>query len=159
MLYASVPNEFAVIALQVIITGSFRACSIYSYLLFICLFTLFTLSVMPCSLASHWNFRLWVKDFAGGTVCIWVLVLGFLGVIVLGKRKTGTCLYLIFLCSIDRNALVWLDWFNAWSRHWGNGIAAMAAFAPPRQLCGMLLWFSWSNLMAEKFQRLSVLVL
>src|SRR3954453_21508846 len=155
IVFALFQLKFAIIT-PALITGSFaERVRFSSYLLFMCLFSIFIYSPL-----AHWTWhpdgflhKLGVLDFAGGTVVH--MSAGFAalaGAMVLGRRKT----HLAGEPHVPANVpfvllgtgMLWFAWFgfNAGSALAANGTAAMA-FATTNTASGaaMLGWmfFDW----------------
>jgi len=132
VVFAVFQLKFAIIT-PALITGSFaERVRFTSYLLFLCLFSIF----IYCPLA-HWTWhpqgflhKLGVLDFAGGTVVH--MSAGLAGALVLGRRK----IHLASEPQIPANipfvllgtGMLWFGWFgfNAGSAGAASGQAAMA---------------------------------
>jgi len=135
VLFAAFQLKFAIIT-PALITGSFaERIRFWSYLIFMCLFTLF----IYCPIA-HWVwhpegflFKLGVLDFAGGAVIhLSAGIAALVGAIVLGRRKThinkekhvsGNIPYILL-----GTGLLWFGWFgfNAGSSLQANEVAINA---------------------------------
>jgi Amt family ammonium transporter len=165
MLYALFQMKFAVIA-PAIITGSFaERVRFISYLLFICLFTLFIYAPLchavwyPTGiLGSYFG----VKDFAGGTVVH--MSAGFAalaGVIVLGKRKNSNHVPTNIPFVLLGTGMLWFGWigFNAGSSLEANGVAAMAfATTTTASAAAMLTWIFFDRLNGRKVSALGACI-
>jgi Amt family ammonium transporter len=165
MLYALFQMKFAVIA-PAIITGSFaERVRFISYLLFICLFTLFIYAPLchavwyPTGiLGSYFG----VKDFAGGTVVH--MSAGFAalaGVIVLGKRKNSKHVPTNIPFVLLGTGMLWFGWigFNAGSSLEANGVAAMAfATTTTASAAAMLTWIFFDRINGRKVSALGACI-
>lgn len=165
MLFALFQMKFAVIA-PAIITGSFaERVRFISYLLFICLFTLFIYAPLCHSvwyptgiLGSYFG----VKDFAGGTVVH--MSAGFAalaGVIVLGKRKNSRHVPTNIPFVLLGTGMLWFGWigFNAGSSLEANGVAAMAfATTTTASAAAMLAWIFFDRINGRKVSALGACI-
>lgn len=165
MLFALFQMKFAVIA-PAIITGSFaERVRFISYLLFICLFTLFIYAPLchavwyPTGiLGSYFG----VKDFAGGTVVH--MSAGFAalaGVIVLGKRNNSSHVPTNIPFVLLGTGMLWFGWigFNAGSSLEANGVAAMAfATTTTASAAAMLTWIFYDRLNGRKVSALGACI-
>jgi Amt family ammonium transporter len=165
MLFALFQMKFAVIA-PAIITGSFaERVRFISYLLFICLFTLFIYAPLchavwyPTGiLGSYFG----VKDFAGGTVVH--MSAGFAalaGVIVLGKRKNSRHVPTNIPFVLLGTGMLWFGWigFNAGSSLEANGVAAMAfATTTTASAAAMLAWIFFDRINGRKVSALGACI-
>ncbi|MFV5693973.1 ammonium transporter [Flavobacterium sp. LB3P122] len=165
MLFALFQMKFAVIA-PAIITGSFaERVRFISYLLFICLFTLFIYAPLCHSvwyptgiLGSYFG----VKDFAGGTVVH--MSAGFAalaGVIVLGKRKNSRHVPTNIPFVLLGTGMLWFGWigFNAGSSLEANGVAAMAfATTTTASAAAMLTWIFFDRINGRKVSALGACI-
>ncbi|MFM2368288.1 MAG: hypothetical protein RL619_588 [Bacteroidota bacterium] len=165
MLFALFQMKFAVIA-PAIITGSFaERVRFISYLLFICLFTLFIYAPLCHSvwyptgiLGSYFG----VKDFAGGTVVH--MSAGFAalaGVIVLGKRKNSRHVPTNIPFVLLGTGMLWFGWigFNAGSSLEANGVAAMAfATTTTASAAAMLTWVFFDRINGRKVSALGACI-
>ncbi|TRX00625.1 ammonium transporter [Flavobacterium gawalongense] len=165
MLFALFQMKFAVIA-PAIITGSFaERVRFISYLLFICLFTLFIYAPLCHSvwyptgiLGSYFG----VKDFAGGTVVH--MSAGFAalaGVIVLGKRKNSRHVPTNIPFVLLGTGMLWFGWigFNAGSSLEANGVAAMAfATTTTASAAAMLAWIFFDRINGRKVSSLGACI-
>ena len=165
MLFALFQMKFAVIA-PAIITGSFaERVRFISYLLFICLFTLFIYAPLchavwyPTGiLGSYFG----VKDFAGGTVVH--MSAGFAalaGVIVLGKRKNSRHVPTNIPFVLLGTGMLWFGWigFNAGSSLEANGVAAMAfATTTTASAAAMLTWIFFDRINGRKVSALGACI-
>ncbi|GEP50137.1 ammonium transporter [Flavobacterium noncentrifugens] len=165
MLFALFQMKFAVIT-PAIITGSFaERVRFISYLLFICLFTLFIYAPL-CHSVWHPNGILGtyfgVKDFAGGTVVH--MSAGFAalaGVIVLGKRKNSNHIPTNIPFVLLGTGMLWFGWFgfNAGSALAANGTAAMAfATTTTASAAAMLTWIFFERLNGRKVSALGACI-
>jgi len=165
MLFALFQMKFAVIT-PAIITGSFaERVRFISYLLFICLFTLFIYAPL-CHSVWHPNGILGtyfgVKDFAGGTVVH--MSAGFAalaGVIVLGKRKNSNHIPTNIPFVLLGTGMLWFGWFgfNAGSALAANGTAAMAfATTTTASAAAMLTWIFYERLNGRKVSALGACI-
>ncbi|MBX7224545.1 MAG: ammonium transporter [Chitinophagales bacterium] len=161
VLYAMFQLKFAIIT-PALITGSFaERVKFSSYLLFICLFSLFIYAPLahmtwhPDGLLRKWG----VLDFAGGTVVH--MSAGFAalaGAIFLGKRKVMLNVNHAHEASniprvIIGTGLLWFGWFgfNAGSALAANGTAAMSlATTNTAAAAAMLTWLFLDNIRGNK---------
>ncbi len=165
MLFALFQMKFAVIA-PAIITGSFaERVRFISYLLFICLFTLFIYAPLchavwyPTGiLGSYFG----VKDFAGGTVVH--MSAGFAalaGVLALGKRKNSNHIPTNIPFVLMGTGMLWFGWFgfNAGSALGANGTAAMAfATTTTASAAAMLTWIFFDRINGRKVSALGACI-
>ena len=165
MLFALFQMKFAVIA-PAIITGSFaERVRFISYLLFICLFTIFIYAPLCHSvwyptgiLGSYFG----VKDFAGGTVVH--MSAGFAalaGVMVLGKRNNSNHVPTNIPFVLLGTGMLWFGWigFNAGSSLEANGVAAMAfATTTTASAAAMLTWIFFDRLNGRKVSALGACI-
>jgi Amt family ammonium transporter len=165
MLFALFQMKFAVIA-PAIITGSFaERVRFISYLLFICLFTIFIYAPLCHSvwyptgiLGSYFG----VKDFAGGTVVH--MSAGFAalaGVMVLGKRNDSNHVPTNIPFVLLGTGMLWFGWigFNAGSSLEANGVAAMAfATTTTASAAAMLTWIFFDRLNGRKVSALGACI-
>jgi ammonium transporter, Amt family len=165
MLFALFQMKFAVIA-PAIITGSFaERVRFISYLLFICLFTIFIYAPLchavwyPTGiLGSYFG----VKDFAGGTVVH--MSAGFAalaGVLVLGKRKNNNHVPTNIPFVLLGTGMLWFGWigFNAGSSLEANGVAAMAfATTTTASAAAMLTWIFFDRINGRKVSALGACI-
>ena len=160
VLFALFHLKFAIIT-PALITGSFaERVRFWSYVLFICLFTLF----IYCPIA-HWTWhpdgflRRWgVLDFAGGTVVH--MSAGFAalaGALVLGRRKihevSGTHAPANIPFVMLGTGMLWFGWFgfNAGSALAASGQAALAfATTNTASAAAALAWISFDVLRGRK---------
>lgn len=165
MLFALFQMKFAVIT-PAIITGSFAERMVFiSFLLFICLFTLFIYAPL-CHSVWHPNGILGtyfgVKDFAGGTVVH--MSAGFAalaGALVLGKRKNSKLIPTNIPFVLLGTGMLWFGWFgfNAGSAMAANGIAAMAfATTTTASASAMLTWVFFERINGRKVSALGACV-
>lgn len=165
MLFALFQMKFAVIT-PAIITGSFaERVRFISYLLFICLFTLFIYTPL-CHAVWHPNGILGtyfgVKDFAGGTVVH--MSAGFAalaGAIVFGKRKNSKHIPTNIPFVLLGTGMLWFGWFgfNAGSALAANGTAAMAfATTTTASASAMLTWIFFERLNGRKVSALGACI-
>lgn len=165
MLYALFQMKFAVIA-PAIITGSFaERVRFISYLLFICLFTLFIYAPLchavwyPTGILGSF---FGVKDFAGGTVVH--MSAGFAalaGVIVLGKRNNSNHVPTNIPFVLLGTGMLWFGWigFNAGSSLEANGVAAMAfATTTTASAAAMLTWIFYDRINGRKVSALGACI-
>lgn len=165
MLYALFQMKFAVIA-PAIITGSFaERVRFISYLLFICLFTLFIYAPLchavwyPTGILGSF---FGVKDFAGGTVVH--MSAGFAalaGVIVLGKRNNSNHVPTNIPFVLLGTGMLWFGWigFNAGSSLEANGVAAMAfATTTTASAAAMLTWIFFDRINGRKVSALGACI-
>src|SRR5437667_7853014 len=160
IVFALFQLKFAIIT-PALITGSFaERVRFTSYLLFLCLFSIF----IYCPLA-HWTWhpsgflhKLGVLDFAGGTVVHMSAGLAALaGAIVLGRRKTHqageahTPANIPFV--ILGTGMLWFGWFgfNAGSALSASGQAAMAfATTNTASAAAALAWIFFDGTRGQK---------
>ncbi|NMH28292.1 ammonium transporter [Flavobacterium silvaticum] len=165
MLFALFQMKFAVIT-PAIITGSFaERVRFISFLLFICLFTLFIYAPL-CHSVWHPSGILGtyfgVKDFAGGTVVH--MSAGFAalaGAIVLGKRKNSRHIPTNIPFVLLGTGMLWFGWFgfNAGSALAANGTAAMAfATTTTASAAAMLTWLFFERLNGRKVSAMGACV-
>ena len=165
MLFALFQMKFAIIT-PAIITGSFaERVRFISYLLFICLFTLFIYAPL-CHSVWHPSGILGtyfgVKDFAGGTVVH--MSAGFAalaGVLVLGKRKNSNHIPTNIPFVLLGTGMLWFGWFgfNAGSALAANGVAAMAfATTTTASAAAMLTWIFFDRLNGRKVSALGACI-
>lgn len=165
VLFALFQMKFAVIT-PAIITGSFaERVRFISYLLFICLFTLFIYTPL-CHMVWHPNGLLGsyfgVKDFAGGTVVH--MSAGFAalaGVLVLGKRKNSEHIPTNIPFVLLGTGMLWFGWFgfNAGSALAANATAAMAfATTTVASASAMLTWIFFDRLHGRKVSALGACI-
>ena len=165
MLFALFQMKFAVIT-PAIITGSFaERVRFISFLLFICLFTIFIYTPL-CHSVWHPNGILGtyfgVKDFAGGTVVH--MSAGFAalaGALVLGKRKNSNHIPTNIPFVLLGTGMLWFGWFgfNAGSALAANGTAAMAfATTTTASAAAMLTWIFFERLNGRKVSALGACV-
>lgn len=165
ILFALFQMKFAVIT-PAIITGSFaERVRFISYLLFICLFTLFIYTPL-CHMVWHPDGLLGgyfgVKDFAGGTVVH--MSAGFAalaGVLVLGKRKNSEHIPTNIPFVLLGTGMLWFGWFgfNAGSALAADGTAAMAfATTTVASATAMLTWIFFDRLNGRKVSALGACI-
>ncbi|WP_374549305.1 ammonium transporter [Flavobacterium sp.] len=165
ILYALFQMKFAVIT-PAIITGALaERIRFISFLLFICLFTLFIYTPL-CHMIWHPNGLLGsyfgVKDFAGGTVVH--MSAGFAalaGVIVLGKRKNSEHIPTNIPFVLLGTGMLWFGWFgfNAGSALAANGTAAMAfATTTIASASAMMTWVFFDRLNGRKVSALGACI-
>ena len=165
MLFALFQMKFAVIT-PAIITGSFaERVRFVSFLLFICLFTIFIYAPL-CHSVWHPNGILGtyfgVKDFAGGTVVH--MSAGFAalaGALVLGKRKNSNHIPTNIPFVLLGTGMLWFGWFgfNAGSALAANGTAAMAfATTTSASAAAMLTWIFFERLNGRKVSALGACI-
>jgi len=165
ILFALFQMKFAVIT-PAIITGSFaERVRFISYLLFICLFTLFIYTPL-CHMVWHPNGLLGayfgIKDFAGGTVVH--MSAGFAalaGVLVLGKRKNSDHIPTNIPFVLLGTGLLWFGWFgfNAGSSLAANGTAAMAfATTTIASATAMITWIFFDRINGRKVSALGACI-
>ena len=160
ILFALFQLKFAIIT-PALITGSFaERVRFASYLLFMCLFSIFVYSPL-----AHWTWhpdgflhKLGVLDFAGGTVVH--MSAGFAalaGAMVLGRRRTHqageahTPANIPFV--ILGTGMLWLGWFgfNAGSALSASGQAAMAfATTNTASAAAGLAWIFFDGMRGQK---------
>jgi Amt family ammonium transporter len=165
ILYALFQMKFAVIT-PAIITGALaERIRFISFLLFICLFTLFIYTPL-CHMVWHPNGLLGsyfgVKDFAGGTVVH--MSAGFAalaGVLVLGKRKNSEHIPTNIPFVLLGTGMLWFGWFgfNAGSALAANATAAMAfATTTIASASAMLTWVFFDRLNGRKVSALGACI-
>jgi len=165
ILFALFQMKFAVIT-PAIITGSFaERVRFISYLLFICLFTLFIYTPL-CHMVWHPNGLLGsyfgVKDFAGGTVVH--MSAGFAalaGVLVLGKRKNSEHIPTNIPFVLLGTGMLWFGWFgfNAGSALAANSTAAIAfATTTVASASAMLTWIFFDRINGRKASALGACI-
>ncbi len=165
VLFALFQMKFAVIT-PAIITGSFaERVRFISYLLFICLFTLFIYTPL-CHMIWHPNgllgAYLGVKDFAGGTVVH--MSAGFAalaGVLYLGKRKNSEHIPTNIPFVLLGTGMLWFGWFgfNAGSSLAANGTAAMAfATTTIASASAMMTWIFFDRINGRKVSALGACI-
>lgn len=165
ILFALFQMKFAVIT-PAIITGSFaERVRFISYLLFICLFTLFIYTPL-CHMVWHPNGLLGsyfgVKDFAGGTVVH--MSAGFAalaGVLVLGKRKNSEHIPTNIPFVLLGTGMLWFGWFgfNAGSALAANSTAAVAfATTTVASASAMLTWIFFDRINGRKASALGACI-
>lgn len=165
VLFALFQMKFAVIT-PAIITGSFaERVRFISYLLFICLFTLFIYTPL-CHMVWHPNGLLGayfgVKDFAGGTVVH--MSAGFAalaGVLYLGKRKNSEHIPTNIPFVLLGTGMLWFGWFgfNAGSSLAANGTAAMAfATTTIASASAMMTWIFFDRVNGRKVSALGACI-
>jgi Amt family ammonium transporter len=165
MLFALFQMKFAVIA-PAIITGSFaERVRFISYLLFICLFSIFIYSPLchavwyPTGILGSF---FGVKDFAGGTVVH--MSAGFAalaGVLVLGKRKNSNHVPTNIPFVLLGTGMLWFGWigFNAGSSMEANGVAAMAfGTTTTASAAAMLTWIFFDRINGRKVSALGACI-
>ncbi len=160
IVFALFQLKFAIIT-PALITGSFaERVRFSSYLLFMCLFSLFIYSPL-----AHWTWhpdgflhKMGVLDFAGGTVVH--MSAGFAalaGAMVLGRRKTHkageshTPANIPFV--ILGTGMLWFGWFgfNAGSALSASGLAAMAfATTNTASASAALAWIFFDRMRGQK---------
>ena len=165
ILFALFQMKFAIIT-PAIITGALaERIRFISFLLFICLFTLFIYTSL-CHMIWHPNGLLGsyfgVKDFAGGTVVH--MSAGFAalaGVIVLGKRKNSEHIPTNIPFVLLGTGMLWFGWFgfNAGSALAANATAAMAfATTTVASASAMLTWVFFDRLNGRKVSALGACI-
>lgn len=165
ILYALFQMKFAVIT-PAIITGALaERIRFISFLLFICLFTLFIYTPL-CHMIWHPNGLLCgyfgVKDFAGGTVVH--MSAGFAalaGVLVLGKRKKSEHIPTNIPFVLLGTGMLWFGWFgfNAGSALAANATAAMAfATTTIASASSMMTWIFFDRLNGRKVSALGACI-
>ncbi|MFC4738565.1 ammonium transporter [Flavobacterium ponti] len=165
ILFALFQMKFAVIT-PAIITGSFaERVRFISYLLFICLFTLFIYTPL-CHMVWHPNGLLGayfgIKDFAGGTVVH--MSAGFAalaGVLTLGKRKNSEHIPTNIPFVLLGTGMLWFGWFgfNAGSSLAANGTAAMAfATTTIASASAMITWIFFDRINGRKVSALGACI-
>jgi Amt family ammonium transporter len=160
IMFALFQLKFAIIT-PALITGSFaERVRFTSYLLFMCLFSIFIYAPL-----AHWTWhpegflhKLGVLDFAGGTVVHMSAGLAALaGAIVLGRRKTHqageahTPANVPFV--ILGTGMLWFGWFgfNAGSALSASGQAAMAfATTNTASAAAALAWIFFDGMRGQK---------
>lgn len=135
VLFAGYQMKFAIITPALIIGAFAERIKFWSYLIFICLFTIF----IYCPLA-HWTwhpdgflFKWGVLDFAGGTVVhISAGIAALVGALVLGRRqvhlKQENHMPVNVPYVLLGTGLLWFGWFgfNAGSALAANNVAVLA---------------------------------
>jgi Amt family ammonium transporter len=165
ILFALFQMKFAVIT-PAIITGALaERIRFISFLLFICLFTLFIYTPL-CHMIWHPNGLLGsyfgVKDFAGGTVVH--MSAGFAalaGVLVLGKRKNSEHIPTNIPFVLLGTGMLWFGWFgfNAGSALAANATAAMAfATTTIASASAMVTWVFFDRLNGRKVSALGACI-
>jgi Amt family ammonium transporter len=165
MLFAMFQMKFAVIT-PAIITGSFaERVRFISFLLFICLFTLFIYAPL-CHSVWHPNGILGtffgIKDFAGGTVVH--MSAGFAalaGALTLGKRRKSNHVPTNIPFVLLGTGMLWFGWFgfNAGSALAANGTAAMSfATTTTASAAAMLTWIFFERLNGRKVSALGACI-
>ncbi len=165
ILFALFQMKFAVIT-PAIITGALaERIRFISFLLFICLFTIFIYAPL-CHMIWHPHGLLGgyfgVKDFAGGTVVH--MSAGFAalaGVRVLGKRQHSEHIPTNIPFVLLGTGLLWFGWFgfNAGSALAANGTAAMAfATTTIASASAMLTWVFFDRLNGRKVSALGACI-
>ncbi len=165
ILFALFQMKFAVIT-PAIITGSFaERVRFVSYLLFICLFTVFIYAPL-CHMVWHPNGLLGayfgVKDFAGGTVVH--MSAGFAalaGVLVLGKRNNREHIPTNIPFVLLGTGMLWFGWFgfNAGSALAANGTAAMAfATTTIASAAAMMTWIFFDRINGRKVSAMNACI-
>ncbi|MCZ8089818.1 ammonium transporter [Flavobacterium sp.] len=165
ILFALFQMKFAIIT-PAIITGALaERIRFISFLLFICLFTLFIYTPL-CHMIWHHNGLLGsyfgVKDFAGGTVVH--MSAGFAalaGVIVIGKRKNSEHIPTNIPFVLLGTGMLWFGWFgfNAGSALAANATAAMAfATTTIASASAMLTWVFFDRLNGRKVSALGACI-
>jgi Amt family ammonium transporter len=160
VLFALFQLKFAIIT-PALITGSFaERVRFSSYLLFICLFSIF----IYCPLA-HWTWHpngflrsLGVLDFAGGTVVhISAGVAALVGAVYLGRRKVHLASEATTPANIPfvilGTGMLWFGWFgfNAGSALAANGTACLAFLTTnTASAAAMLAWVFFDGLRGNK---------
>lgn len=165
MLFALFQMKFAIIT-PAIITGSFaERVRFISFLLFICLFTLFIYAPLchavwyPTGILGTY---FGVKDFAGGTVVH--MSAGFAalaGAWVLGKRKNSHHIPTNIPFVLLGTGMLWFGWFgfNAGSALAANATAAMAfATTTTASATAMLTWIFFERLNGRKVSALGACI-
>ena len=165
ILFALFQMKFAVIT-PAIITGALaERIRFISFLLFICLFTLFIYTPL-CHMIWHPQGLLasyfGVKDFAGGTVVH--MSAGFAalaGVLVLGKRKNSEHIPTNIPFVLLGTGMLWFGWFgfNAGSALAANATAAMAfATTTIASASAMVTWVLFNRLNGRKVSALGACI-
>jgi len=160
MLFALFQLKFAIIT-PALITGSFaERVRFSSYLLFMCLFSLF----IYCPLA-HWTWhpngflRNWgVLDFAGGTVVhVSAGIAALVGAVILGRRNVQPASEPTNPANIPfvmlGTGMLWFGWFgfNAGSALAANGTACMAFLTTnTASAAAMLAWVFFDGIRGRK---------
>lgn len=168
VLFALFHLKFAIIT-PALITGSFaERVRFWSYVVFICLFSLLIYAPV-----AHWTWhpggflRQWgVLDFAGGTVVHTSAGFGALaGAIVLGRRRihetSGTHVPANIPFVILGTGMLWFGWFgfNAGSALAANGQAAMAfATTNTASAAAALAWIAFDIIRGRKASALGACV-
>jgi ammonium transporter, Amt family len=165
ILFALFQMKFAVIT-PAIITGALaERIRFISFLLFICLFTIFIYSPL-CHMIWHPNGLLGsyfgVKDFAGGTVVH--MSAGFAalaGVLVLKKRKNNEHIPTNIPFVMLGTGMLWFGWFgfNAGSTFAANATASMAfATTTIASASAMLTWVFFDRINGRKVSALGACI-
>jgi Amt family ammonium transporter len=160
ILFALFQLKFAIIT-PALITGSFaERVRFTSYLLFMCLFSIFIYAPL-----AHWTWhpegflhKLGVLDFAGGTVVHMAAGLAALaGAIVLGRRQTHVSGQAHTPANIPfvilGTGMLWFGWFgfNAGSALSASGLAAMAfATTNTASASAALAWIFFDGMRGNK---------
>jgi len=160
VLFALFQLKFAIIT-PALITGSFaERVRFTSYLLFMCLFSLFVYAPL-----AHWTWhpdgflhRMGVLDFAGGTVVHMSAGLAALaGAMVLGRRQAHAAGEAHTPANIPfvmlGTGMLWFGWFgfNAGSALAANGQAAMAlATTNTASAAAALAWIFFDGMRGQK---------
>lgn len=157
VLFAMFQMKFAVIT-PAIITGSFaERVRFISYLLFICLFTIFIYTPL-CHSVWHPEGILGgyfgVKDFAGGTVVhMSAGIAALAGAIVIGKRKNSEHIPANIPFVLLGTGMLWFGWFgfNAGSALAADATAAKAfATTTGASAMAMITWIFFDRINGRK---------
>lgn len=164
LIFALFQLKFAIIT-PALITGSFaERVKFTSYLIFMCLFSLF----IYCPLAhATWHpegfLRVWgVLDFAGGTVVH--MSAGFAalaGAVVLGKREHKDHKPANIPFIILGTAMLWFGWFgfNAGSALAANGLAVQAfATTNMATASAMITWVMFDALVGRRISAMGACI-
>ena len=165
ILFALFQMKFAVIT-PAIITGSFaERVRFVSYLIFVCLFSLFIYTPL-CHMVWHpdgmLNQVFGIKDFAGGTVVH--MSAGFAalaGVLVLGKRKNSDHIPTNIPFVLLGTGMLWFGWFgfNAGSALAADGTAALAfATTTIASAAAMMTWVFFDRINGRKVSALGACI-
>ncbi len=165
ILFAMFQMKFAIIT-PALITGSFaERVRFLSYLLFICLFSIFIYTPL-CHAVWHPNGILGgyfgIKDFAGGTVVhMSAGIAALAGALYIGKRNkinhTPTNIPFVLLGT----GMLWFGWFgfNAGSALAADGTAATAfATTTAASAAGMITWIFFDRINNRKISALGACI-
>jgi ammonium transporter, Amt family len=165
LLFALFQMKFAVIT-PAIITGALaERVRFVSFLLFICLFSLFIYAPL-CHMVWHpqgfINTTFGILDFAGGTVVH--MSAGFAalaGVLVIGKRKNSEHIPTNIPFVIIGTGLLWFGWFgfNAGSELASDGVATIAfATTIVASASAMMTWVFFDRINGRKVSALGACI-